>query len=58
MEVIRGFCVLFLLIQAPRFITWLVMIVNSSVIMKGAQLCQYNYTIPTNFWAWKHENLG
>ena len=25
----------------PRFITWLVMIVNSSVIMKGAQLYQY-----------------
>ena len=37
----------FLLILVPRFITWLVMIVNSSVIMQGAQLCQYNYTIPT-----------
>ena len=54
MKVIRDFCVFFLLIQVPRFITWLVMIVNSSVIMKGAQLYQYTRFQPR---AWKRENF-
>ena len=55
MKVSRDFCVFFLLIQVPRFITWLVMIVNSSVIMQGAQLCQYTRFQPRD---WKRENLG